>query len=318
MATASAATVIQQGGQLMTVNDFQALLTAGTDEVFKRGFDAAQYPFQGNLFYVDTDLNKSTRTSQTTVGMGNMPRNPDGGALEYDSQQQGFSNTMSSVIYRKAASWTRELIEDELYGQLTDNSEELMQSSRRTVEEIMADGINRALGGGGAAPFICEDGMYLIDADRPNPHARAGLWSNLEATGALTPSAIFTAQLNFRQNTDARGNKQMLRLVNIIVRPDEEKTMWEILNSPQRPYDSQNAHNFEFQRYEGKVYDHMTTAQVIYKAEGAKNELLSLWRTRPGVADVETGDPDVFAVRARMRFGIGCDRPTVWRGGALS
>ena len=320
MATASAKTAVQlPTGQIMTVDDFTDLLTRGTDEVFQRGFDPNQYPFQGDKLYDSMDLNQRTWTTQTTVGGGNTPRNSDGEAIPRDRMGMGFAHSMTTVQYRKAMEWTRELLEDNLYpNAIPDKAMELMLGARRTVEEIMADGINRGLGTSGA-PFLCEDGMYLWDSARPNPVAIAGTWSNLETTGALSVSMFFTAGLNFRLNRDAKGNKAVMKLGTIVIRPHEAKTMHELLGSPLEPTSALNKVNWANSAglsYE--IYDHMTTAQVIFKATDGKNELYQLWRVRPGTLPVETGDPDVFAVRTRFRYGLGCLRPSNLRAAALS
>ena len=319
MATSAAKSTVQPpaGGQ-MSDRDFQALLTAGTDEVFKRGFET---PFQGDMFYEDMALTKQTHTTQTTVGMGNIGRNDDGETIRNDSQSLGFAHSMSSIEYRGKAEWTRKLLEDELYGQLTDNSVELMQGANRTVEEIMADGINRGLGAAGTAhPFLCEDGLGLIASGRPNPHPLGGTWSNLESTAAISPSSIFTAMLAFRAHKNERGQKNPLRMTTMYIRPQDEAAVVEALNSQLRPTDSMNAVNHLAGRgITYMIYDYMSSAYILYKGEGAvRNELKSLWRVRPTVDEWPKTDTDVFAVRVRFRYGVGCGRPDCFRGGIVS
>ena len=320
MATASLKSAVQlPSGQWMTAEDFQVLLTSGTDEVMKRGFDTSKFPFQMSMFYDDFSLNKASYTFQDTLGTGNIPRNRDGQTLTYEPQSLGFAHSWSSVQYRKAIGWTRELLEDELYGQLTDNSEELMTSSRRTVELIAADGVNRAMGPSGAAPVLCNDGGYWLDTDRPNPNPTAGTWSNVESTGAVSQSSIWTAALNFRLHKNSHGDKEPIRLSQIIIRPQDEPAIKETLMSTLRPTDSMNAINYLTDMgFTYSVYDHMTAALIMYRATGMRNEVKALWRVRPNVAPVNVEDPDTFAVRVRFRFGLGLGRPDIWRGGAVS
>lgn len=321
--TASAKTAIQlPSGKVMDVNDFTAhVLTKGTDEVFSRGFDLARFPFEGSMFYDPMDLMSATYTTQTSVGIGNVPRNDDGETIPADVQAEGFAHTLTSYEYRKRVHWTRKLIEDMLYDtQLTDRSMELMYSARRTVELIMADGVNRAIGDNSSgAPFLCEDGMYWIDSARPNPVAVAGTWSNLEATGALSVSMIFDATLNLNQRNDARGNRAMYTLDTIFIRPNEQKTMDELRMSPKDPTNAMNTVNWLYNQAIGyRTYNLMTTQQIMYKASG-KNEVKQLWRKRPDVLPVTTPeDPDVFGARVRFRFGLGALRPDVWSAGLLS
>ncbi|MDA1348046.1 MAG: hypothetical protein O3A47_04155 [Chloroflexi bacterium] len=314
--TDSLKSVIQvPAGGTMTPDNLQALLTSGTDEVFKRAFDTAAFPFQGDLFYESKDIKKSALTTQTTVGLGNIPRNRDDQDVPIEPQSLGFAHSLSTLMYRGAARWTQEFIEDEEYGQLSDNSEELANASRRTVELIMADGINR---GTGTAPFLCEDGGYLFDAGRPNPHPLGGTWSNIDAAGAISPSMIFTSQLAFATQNNVRGQRESQTLTDVYVRPADEVEIWEILKSTLRPTDSMNAASFQAGRFNYHVYNLMTTAQIVFRAMGKRNELHQLWRIRPAVEDLDNTPNNVFGVMVRFRFGVGCLRPDMWRQATVS
>ena len=198
----------------------------------------------------------------------------------------------------------------------------LVESGKTAVELVMADVFNRALGTSGA-PFVCEDGMYLIDAARPNANTQAGTWSNLEAASAITADSIYTAQLAFAANKDERGQLAPLMLKKLVVRPTDEKAVWEILKSDLRPSDAMNASNFQKGRFEYCVYNYMTSAQILYMAGSnggdSKNELDFVWRKRPETTTWTDGNnPDITRQRIRFRFGVGCRRPYFWRGGVVS
>ncbi len=315
--TASAKSIVQGPGAGFHIPEgFAALLTAGTDEVFKRGFE---FPFEGDMFYSSHTTNKDTETFQSVVGLGDIGQNRDADELPSDEQGLGFPHSITTYVFRGKTGHERRLIEDELYGQIRDNVRELMEGSRRTVEKILADGVNRADGATAStgAPFLCEDGYYWLDATRNNPHPRGGTWGNVEATSSITPTSIFTAQLNFAKHVNERGERDQKKLTKVIVRPDEEREVWEIKNSDLRPTDAMNAANFQFGRFEYSTYNLMTTSQVMYMAEG-RNEVRSYWRMKPSVVAFTDGNPDVLWQRVRFRFGIGALRPDIWRGGVVS
>ena len=314
--TYSAKTAVQVApGLTMTPEDFQALLTSGTDEVFGRKFDSSLFPFEGGMIYDEDDMSKSTKTFQSVIGMGNVPRNRDDEDLPHDAQAQGFAHSVSPVTYRNAARWTQELVEDELYGQLSDNSEELANSSRRTVEHIMADGVNRATG---TAPFLCEDGMYWFDESRPNPVTIGGTWGNIESAGAISASMLFAAGLSFTTQNNARGQRESLNLTDVYIRPNEEVETWELVKSDLRPTDSQNARNFQMGRFQYHTYNLMTTSQILFRASGKMNEVKQFWRVRPTIEDEANTPNNVFGVMVRFRYAIGALRPDMWRQATVS
>ena len=298
---------------IMVPEGFASLLAEGTGDVFKRGFD---FPFQGEMFYEMDTINKETEKFQSVVGLGNVGQNRDADELPIDEQSEGFSHSITTYVYRGKTGYERRLFEDELYGQIRDNAQELREGSSRSVELIMADGVNRALGASGA-PFLAEDGGYWLDSSRNNPHAKGGQWSNVEATSVISAAAIFQAQLNFRSHVGERGHKDPKTMTNVYIRPADEESIWEILKSDLRPTDSMNAKNFQMGRFQYTVYDHLTTALILYKAEG-RNEVKGLWRSRPGLETFTDGNPDILYQRVRFRFGIGAVRPDVWRGGTVS
>ena len=315
--TASNKSVVSPGGAGFHIPEgFAALLTAGTDEVFKRGFE---FPFEGEMFYSMQTTQKDTETFQSVVGLGDIGQNRDADDLPSDEQALGFPHSITTYVFRGKTGHERRLIEDELYGQVRDNVREMMEGSRRTVEKIMADGVNRGDGATAStgAPFLCEDGNYWFDAGRNNPHPHGGTWSNVEATSAITPTSIFTAQLNFAKHVNERGERDQKNMVKCIVRPDEEVEVFEIKNSDLRPTDAMNAANFQFGRFEYSTYNLMTTKQIVYMAEG-RNEIRGYWRAKPSVVAYTDGNPDVLWQRVRFRCGIGGLRPDTWRAGVVT
>lgn len=300
----------------MTKDKFGAVLQKGLDEVFKRRWEM---PMQGEEYFRTRTTDHQTMKFQSHYGLGLVAQNRDVDALPYDEKGLGFGYGITTNVFRGGIAVERELQELELYGSINDKQQELLRSATDTVELVMADVFNRALGTSGA-PFVCEDGMYLIDSARPNAYAPAGTWSNLEANSAITPTSLYTASLNFATHRDERGKLSPLTMRKIIVRPLDEKTIWEILKSDLRPTDAMNASNFFKGRFEYTVYNHLTSAYILYLAgdsKGSDNELQFLWRVRPQIETWNDG-PDIVRQRVRMAMGVGCGRPFIWRGGVVT
>jgi hypothetical protein len=301
---------------VLTKDAFSAVLQKGLDDVFKRRWEM---PMQGEEHFRVRNTDHQTFKFQSHFGMGLVAQNRDVDTLPYDEKGLGFGYGITTNVFRGGIAVERELQELELYGSINDKQQELLRSATDTVELIMADVFNRGLGTSGA-PFVCEDGMYFIDDGRPNAYAPAGTWSNLETTSAITPTSLYQATLNFAYNRDERAKLSPLTLRKIIVRPADEKTIWEILKSDLRPTDAMNAANFFKGRFEYAVYNHLTSQYIYYLAgdpKSADNELQFMWRVRPAIETWNDG-PDIVRQRVRFAMGLGCGRPWIWRAGAVS
>jgi len=317
--TASADSVTYSRPGIHVPENFAAVLATGLDDVFKREMER---PREGMQFFMVKPMKKATHKFQAYYGLGTVSQNRDSEELPYDEMGLGFDNELAVNTFRGAIKIEKQLKEDELYGVISGRQEELVESERLSRELVLADVFNRALGASGA-PFTCEDGMYFIDSDRPNAFKRAGTWDNLESASAITPNQIFDVQLNFASNRDERGQLAPIKMSHIIVRPTDEKTVWEILNSDKRPYDAQNAKNFQYGRFEAIVYNMLTTATAFYVAapggfKSAKNELIFGDRVSPQLETWTTDGGDVTHQRIRTRFGTACNRPYIWRAHTVS
>ena len=304
---------------LHTPEGFLALMAKGITEVAKRTFSE---PIEGEEFFQNRSTSLLTETFQSVVGLGHIAENRDEDVIPHDEQALGFANTISNYVYRGRAGHSRTLMEAEQYGQLGDNQRELMDAVKRTMELILADVFNRAKGASGAA-HLCEDGNYFLDGTengtaRNNPHPEGGTWGNCEAASAITTSSIYTAQLNAAAQVTERGHLAPRKVERLIIRPTDEKTVWEILRSDLRPTDSMNARNFQFGRFQYTVYHRLTSALIFYQLDG-KNELYKQTRVAPSFESWQGADnPDIFWQRVRFAMGVGCNRPDAWRGGTVS
>jgi hypothetical protein len=297
--------------------NFAAVLEAGLDEVRKREYVR---PEQGAQFFRVQPMKKAGHKFLGHYGLGVVSQNRDSEDLPYDEMGLGFDWELTVNTFRGAIKVEKELLEDELYGVIADRQQELIKSEKLARELVMADWFNRCLGTSGA-PGLCEDGMYFIDSARPNAYKEAGTWSNLGDASALTPAKMFTEQLQFAYNRDERGQKAPLKMRGIVIRPQDEVSVWEILKSDLRPTDSMNAKNFQMGRFEYKVYDHLTSAVALYYADDFKssaNELLFGERVAAQVETWTSNGGDVTHQRIRSRFGVGCGRPHMWRGHTVS
>lgn len=324
--SASAKTAVANtGSDIFTSEAFKGALTKGLLEVFKREFEIVE---QGLQFLREDSQRRESETVQSyrQIG-GSVPQNRDADEIPYVTTSDGFSYTRQTYNYRRGIAIERTLMEIDDVGVIRGRQTDLARNAAITREQAIADIFNRAMGGASGAPVLADDGLYLINDARPNPDPAGGTWSNKEATSAITPDAIFQAQLNARATTSDDGELFPLKVQFIMCRPSDSKKLWEIRNSDYRPTDALNVNNYFKEMTDATfdiiVYDHLTSANIFYGLCDPKsdmNELMWIWRVKPSFLTWQDGtNPDIMRQRVRMAFGLALGSPKkAWRGGAVS
>jgi len=319
--TASAKSAIQySGADTHTRELFVESLARGLDMVWKRDF--TDKPKQGMLYMSEGTVKQPTAKFQTfrTIG-GVVGQNRDTDDMDFVTRADGFGFEVVTYPYRQGIKIERELEETDDVGVIRGMQSDLAENALMTQEYAVADVFNRSIAPT-SAPLLADDGMYLIDSDRPNANPEAGTWSNEESTSAITPTSLATAQLNARNTTDENGFPYPRNIVKLLIHKNDEKTVEEIMKSDKNPLNANNTYNTMYNRFKWEVYDYLTTRSIFYimdDPKSEKNELRFYWRKKPEFKTWVGDNPDVTSQRVRFIFGIGCGSPRkVWRGGLVT
>ena len=315
--TESAESTVTAGSGAELVDEFGALTSAGIDEAFKR---EAATPIQGEAFFKSKSVDKNNYKYQGMNGIGLVQINSDGAAMPMGKKSLGFDSTITNYVMRLSMGITRELLETDRYGVIGDHSRSLAHSGRKTIERILADAANRGFGtvdGGETAStnlsLLAEDGLAFISGNRPQPKGGLPVWSNRETGSTLTADAVATARLNFRKYLDGSGDLDPQKMTRVIVPPDLEDTIKEIVGSTLKVDTSLNNTNV-VSDVGYTVWDWLESDKVLFEGD-CENELEFHTRISPGVVTYQAGDnPDLIMSRLRMALGTGCRRPGRWRG----
>jgi len=317
---ASGKTPIQKSGSDINTQElFQASLARGLDKVFKRDFDT---PRQGMRYVSEGSIKQEHAKFQTyrTIG-GIVGQNRDADDIPFVTRADGFSFEVWTYNYRQGIKIERTLEEIDDVGVARGMQSDMAVNGHMTIEYALADLFNRGVNPA-SAPVLADDGMYLIDSARPNANPEAGTWSNMEAASAITPTSLWTAQLNARQMTDENGRLYPQYIKKLIIRPDDEKTVEEILGSDKNPLNAYNTVNTLHKAFPYEVYDYLTDSCLYYLLGDTKsetNELRFYWRQRPDFKTWVGDNPDITQQRVRFAFGLGLGSPRkIWRGGEIS
>jgi phage major head subunit gpT-like protein len=319
--TASAKTGFPVVSDVHVQEAYPLALAKGLVKCFKREFET---PMQGLQFVRETPVDSDTGTFQTFRGIaGLVPYSRDTDKLQYISAADAFGFSYTTYVWRLAIAIERRLERIDSVGVTKGKQGELARAAKLTIEHAIADYHNRILGTSGAA-LLADDGMYPVDSARPNANPNVSNWSNLESTAVLGETALFAASLAARQMTGEDGELYPQKIQKIVIRPNEEKAMWVLLDSKQQIGGSLNDSNWAagaFKMSDVIVYDYMTTQQILYMLADPKsdqNETYLFWLDRPQI-ETWKSSPDVTDQRVRMDFGLGLGNVRKFiRGGVLS
>lgn len=188
------------------------------------------------------DTSSSEKAFEEDVSIssfGLAPQKPEGQAVSYDTEQQGFITRFTHITYGLGFIVTDEAIEDDQYMVIAENRARALAFSMRTTKEIVAADIyNRAFTGGPTYG----DGVSLLNSAHPN--VAGGTWSNILATPSdLNEAALEQACIDIMRFKNDRGLNIAVLPSTLIVSPDDAFNAMRILQSPLQSHTANNALN---------------------------------------------------------------------------
>jgi len=185
------------------------------------------------------DTKSSRKAFEEDVGtsmFGMAAVKPEGGAVSYDTAQQGFVSRYQHITYGLGFVITREMVDDDQYDVIgKKRASALAFSMRQTKETIGANVYNRA----GTSGYTGGDGVTLLSAAHPN--VAGGTFSNQLATASdLSEAALEQALIDIGKLTNDRGLKIALQAQSLIIPVDLQFEADRILNSTMRPGTADN------------------------------------------------------------------------------
>jgi phage major head subunit gpT-like protein len=201
----------------------------------------------------------------------------------------------------------RSFLEDNLYSQILQPSQQLGDSAQLLMETDAASVLNNAFSGS----YLGGDGVALCSASHPNGPEVSGTQSNT-GTSALTVDSIEATRLAMQAYKDDKGNLIGGSPDMIIVPPGLDFSALQLNNSPMDPRTANNAVNPRFGAYEIVRWDYLTDSNNWFMVDSVKMKMNLLWVDRvPLDIRLKNQDTTVFATWiARTRFGYGW---TDWR-----
>lgn len=195
----------------ITTSSFAKALFPGVNAWYGKAY--AEYPEEHKQLFEQTSSNRAWEEDVGLSGFGLASVKTEGGMVNYDSEQQGFTTRYRHVTYALGFIVTREAFEDDLYDVVGQRkAQALAFSIRQTKEVIAANVYNRAT----TAGYVGGDGVVLLSASHPN--VAGGTWSNMLATNSdISEAALEQACIDIAALKNDRGLQIALRPKSLII-----------------------------------------------------------------------------------------------------
>ena len=293
--------------------NFGKLLYPGLRKIFFETYDEIPEQFP-KIFNVETS-NSATETDHGMGAFGDWTERTDElSPVAYAKIKDGGEVTYKHKAFTKGFMISRELNDDEKYGQMKKMAKALARAGRAKVEKdaitVLTKGFKSDEGAfkGRDGKELFHDQHTLVDSTKT--------CSNL-MTGPLNETNLKKAIQMMASQLDEAGNLIQMKATKLIVPPALEDTALRLLHSSQLPGTELNDTNeYLKNRLQVVVMDYLGATAggsdtAWFLQDGTRHELNFFWRVKPEFKNEEDFDTFVAKYRGYMRYSYGFSD---WRG----
>jgi hypothetical protein len=234
---------------------------------FETFYDGTFYmPF----FFTVRGTQRRRERSASFGGLGDFEVKTEGAEVADDENVQQYERDFTQVAYGKKVPISREVVDFEEWGVVSDLGEQLGEKARLTMEKGAANLFINSFDS-----EVCEDAKTICNSahtnvDGANSQANAGAL-------ALTFTNLETTRLAMRKFTNYRGDKDPSYGKLLVVPVDKELAGWEIAKSSGKPDTTNNNANFYNGQFDMVVWDFLTSAYHWWLCDQSKMKRNLLW-----------------------------------------
>jgi hypothetical protein len=212
----------------MTTGSLARLIYPGANKFFLNKYN--EHKEQYSKLFDSFDSKKNYEEDVGMIGFGLMVEKPELAPIQYDTMRQGWTKRYTHTVYALGFMISRELVDDNLYSEISLKKASMLAfSARQTKEIIGANVYNRAFTSG----YVGGDGKVLGASDHPN--VSGSTYSNILSTAAnFSEAALEQACIDIRKYTDDRGNRVNFTPKSLHLPVDLEFEAERVLKSPAR------------------------------------------------------------------------------------
>ena len=293
--------------------NFGKLLYPGLRKIFFETY--SELPEQFTKIYNVQTSNSATETDYGLGAFGDWEeRTGELDTVAYAKISEGGEVTYTHKAFTKGFMISRELNDDEKYGQMKKMAKALARAGRAKVEKDAIQVLTKGFQGqSGAFKGRDEKELFhnahdLVDSEKT--------CSNI-LTEELSEQSLKKAIQMMASQLDEAGNLIQMKATKLIVPPALEDTALRLLHSTQLPGTNHNDTNeYLKDRLSVVVMDYLATTaggndKFWFLQDGNRHELNFFWRIKPEFKHEEDFDTFVAKYRGYMRYSYGFSD---WRG----
>ena len=293
--------------------NFGKLLYPGLRKIFFETY--SELPEQFTKIYNVQTSNSATETDYGLGAFGDWEeRTGELDTVAYAKISEGGEVTYTHKAFTKGFMISRELNDDEKYGQMKKMAKALARAGRAKVEKDAIQVLTKGFQGQSGAfkgrdeKELFHDAHNLVDSEKT--------CSNI-LTEELSEQSLKKAIQMMASQLDEAGNLIQMKATKLIVPPALEDTALRLLHSTQLPGTNHNDTNeYLKDRLSVVVMDYLATTaggndKFWFLQDGNRHELNFFWRIKPEFKHEEDFDTFVAKYRGYMRYSYGFSD---WRG----
>ena len=261
-----------------------------------------RHPSEYDKIFKVINSDKAFEEMTGVTGFGLAPEKSQGGALLFDTEQQGYTQRFVNVSYALGYQITREELEDNLYKQVAASRDPaLARSMRQTIETVYANHLNRAED----SSYTWADGVELLSSVHPN--VNGGTWANELSTPAdLSESSLEDLCIMIDKAEDDRGLVMQLRAEKLVIHPNDRFTARRILESDLQNDTANNAKSVIGSMFSGfEVNHYLDDTDAWFVTTDVPHGLTFLDRTSADIEQDHDFSTKNTLVSGFMRFSSG-------------
>jgi len=281
---------------------FGKALWPGVNRWYGQAYD--EFPVEYTKIF-DTRSSRKNFEEDMSVSLFGLPvQKGEGQPVVYDTEQQGFLDRYTHVVYALGFIITKELVEDDLYDIVGERKAKGLAFSMRQNKEIVgANILNRAFSGS----YTYGDGVSLISASHPN--VAGGTWSNQISIAAdISEAALEQAVIDIQKWTNDRGLRIAVLPEKLVIPPDLDFEANKILQTQYEVGTNNNTVNLVRSRFPGGVVKnhYLTDTDAWFIITNVPNGMTYFERRADSFTQDDDFDTDNAKFKATGRYSFGC------------
>lgn len=213
---------------IINTGSFSKALWPGVNAWYGKAYD--EFPVEWTDLFDQYTSRKAFEEDVGISSFGLAQVKPEGQAIAYDTETQGFITRYTHVNYALGFIVTQEAFDDDQYDVIAERrARGLAFSMRQTKEVVAANVYNRAFN----SSYLGGDGVQMISSSHPN--VAGGTWSNTLATNAnLSEAALEQAVIDISRWYNDRGLRIQVMPKSLIIPPELQFEAERIMKSQYR------------------------------------------------------------------------------------